>query len=236
MAFPQIVVLCVFGVLCLTPLALYLSWLGVLNRRPHATAIGGRWDFAALVAGLAGFILFGGGLLVAAVQSNARLALRWNEKQFESAFQQERVAWGLTAGGYLLVVAGGVALGMASRSRMLSVYNIERETAETAVDGALAEAGIEAARFGDAWTAGGRAVVEIKSFHGFRHATLRVLHSDQRAAEEVLRGLHKRLAEAPGAYNPAAGVLMSLSIGCLIAMLGCVALVAYFLYLVREAR
>ena len=232
-SFPLVVVLCVFGVLCLTPLALYLTWLGALNRRPRPTPVGGRWDFAALIAGLSGFILFGGGLLVGALQSNARLALRWNEKQFQSAFEQERPAWAVTAGGYLLVVAGGVVLGMVSRSRMLSVYNIDREAAEAAVDAALADAGTPGTRFGDVWTAGGRAVVEIKSFHGFRHATLRLLYPEKRLGEEIMRGLHKRLAETPGADGPAAGVLLSLSIGCLLTMLGCLGLIAYFLYLVH---
>jgi hypothetical protein len=231
--FPIIVVLCIFGVLCLTPLALYLTWLGALNRRPHPTPIGGRWDLAALVAGLSGFILFGGGLLVGALQSNARLALRWNEKQFQSAFEQERAAWSLTAGGYLLVVAGTVVLGMTFRSKTLAVYNIEREAAEAAVDGALADAGTPATRFGDVWTASDRTVVEIKSFHAFRHATLRLLHPEPRVGEEILRGLYKRLSEAPGADGPAASMLMSLSIGCLLTMLGCLGLIAYFLYLVH---
>lgn len=233
MAFPVIVVLCVFGVLCLTPLALYMTWLGAVNRRPHPTALGGRWDLVALVAGLFGFILFGGALLVATFQSNARLLLRGNEKQFRSAFEAERTAWGLTAGGYLLTVGGWVTLGMLARSRTLSVYNIEREAAEEAVTAALADAGAAATRFGDVWTVDSRSAVEIKSFHVLRHVTLRLLHIDRRLGEEVTRGLYKRLADAPGADNPAATYFVSLSIGCLLTMLGCLGLIAYFLYLVR---
>lgn len=233
MAFPVIVVLCVFGVLCLTPLALYMTWLGAVNRRPHPTVLGGRWDLAALVAGLSGFILFGGALLVAAFQSNARLALRGNAKQFESALEQERVAWALTAGGYLLVVGGWVTLGMLARSRTLSVYNIDREAAEEAVNAALADAGAAGTRFGDAWTVDSRTAIEIKSFHALRHATVRLIHIDRRLGEEVVRGLHKRLADTPGADNPAAVYFVSLSIGCLLTMLGCLGLIAYFLYLVR---
>jgi hypothetical protein len=232
-AFPVIVVLSVFGVLCLTPLALYMTWLGAVNRRPHPTALGGRWDLAALVAGLSGFILFGGALLVGTLQSNARLALRGNKEQFRSAFEQEKVAWALTAGGYLLVVGGWVTLGMLARSRMLSVYNIEREAAEEAVNAALADAGANGTRFGDVWTVDNRAAIEIKSFHALRHATLRFLHIDRRLGEEVMRGLYKRLADTPGAENPAAAYFVSLSIGCLLTMLGCLGLIAYFLYLLR---
>lgn len=233
MAFPVIVVLCVFGVLCLTPMALYLTWLGAVNRRPTPTVLGGRWDLAALVAGLSGFILFGGAILVASFQSNARLLLRGNEKQFKSAFEQERVAWALTAGGYLLVVGGWLTLGMLARSRTLAVYNVEREAAEEAVSAALADAKATGTRFGDAWTVDGRTAVEIKSFHALRHATLRLPHVEPRLREEVVRGLYKRLAETPGADNPAATYFVSLSIGCLLTMLGCLGLIAYFLYLVR---
>ena len=233
MAFPVIVVLSVFGVLCLTPLALYMTWLGAVNRRLHPTVLGGRWDLAALVAGLSGFILFGGALLVAAFQSNARLVLRGNDTQLKSAFEQEKVAWALTAGGYLLVVAGWVTLGMLARSRTVAVYNVDREVAEEAVNAALADAGASGTRFGDAWTVDSRTAVEIKSFHALRHATLRLVHIDRRLGEEVLRGLYKRLPDAPGADNPAAAYFVSLSIACLLTMLGCLGLIAYFLYLVR---
>lgn len=233
MLFPVVVILCVFGVLCLTPLALYMTWLGAVNRRPHPTLLGGRWDLAALVAGLSGFVLFGGTVMVATLQSNTRLVLRGNEKQIRSVFEQEKAAWALTAGGYLLVVGGWVTLGMLARSRTLAIYNVDRAVAEDAVDAALADAGIAGTRFGDVWTVTGRPAVEIKSFHALRHATVRWVHLDQRSGEEFLRGLYQRLPTAPGADNPAAAYFVSLSIGCLLMMLGCLGLLAYFLYLVR---
>jgi hypothetical protein len=133
------------------------------------------------------------------------------------------------AGGYLVVVGGGVALTVIARSRTLSVYNIEREQAEAAVEAALAEVGAPAARFGNTWSSD-RPIIAIDSFDGLCHVNLKLLVLDDRLREELDRSLRLKLREAPPADNPFAGVLAMLSTGSMITMLLCVGLVAYYLY------
>ena len=55
--FSFILVVCLAGVCSLTPIAFYFIWLSVITRRDRPTIISGPWDFAALLAGLSGFIL-----------------------------------------------------------------------------------------------------------------------------------------------------------------------------------
>jgi hypothetical protein len=228
-ALPLLVIL-LCGVFCLAPLALYLSWLGSINRRPRPTVVGGGWDFAWLLAGLSGFLVFGGGLLVAALQSNFRYAARGNWEQIRDAWGQERLAWGAVALGYLLAVGGLAVLVIVSRLRTLSVYNIDRPQAEAAIDAALADAGVPASRFGNVWS-NGRPVVAIDSFAGLRHATVRLVSPDPRVCEELERGLRQRLAAAPASDSPVAAWLYSAAISCFVTVLCCVLLIAYFIHL-----
>jgi hypothetical protein len=218
------------GVFCLAPLALYLSWLGSVNRRPRPTVVGGGWDFAWLLAGLSGFLLFGGGLLVAAVQSSVRYAFRGNWQRLQEVWGQEGPVWGVVALSYLLFVGGLAALVIASRLRTLSVYNIDRPSVESAIETALAEAGVPASRFGNVWSNGGP-VVAIDFFSGLRHATVRLLSQDPRLREELERNLRQRLTAAAPADAPVATLLYSAAIGCGVAAASSAALVALFIFI-----
>lgn len=230
MALPFIVILCLCGVFCLAPLSLYLAWLGGVNRRHHPTVFGGGWDFTCLLAGLSGFIVFGGGLLVAGLQSNVRYAARGNFEAVRAAWGEEGHVWGLIALGYLVVVAGVVALVVASRLRTLVVYNIDRERAEMVIGDALAEVGVPATRFGDVWGEG-RGVVAIEALQGLRNVSVKVLTPDPRLAEELLRVLRKRFPEAVAAMDPVGGILHTSAIASFGVMVCCMLLVGYFLYL-----
>ena len=195
MGLPLLVVL-LCGVFCLAPLALYLSWLGSINRRPRPTVVGGGWDFAWMLGGLSGFLVFGGGLLVAGLQSSVRYAARGNWQQVRDAWGQEGTTWAAVAIGYLLVVGGLSALVIASRLRTLSVFNIDRPEAEAAIDAALAEAGVSASRFGNVWS-NDRPVVSIDAFNGLRHVSVRLLSPDPRACEELERACGRSSALSP---------------------------------------
>ncbi len=230
MALPPIVLLCICGVFCLAPLTLYLAWLGAVNRRPRTTVMTGGWDFACLLAGLSGFILFGGGVLLTAVESNFRYAARGNWAQLRDTWGQERVAWGSLALGYVLVVGGTAALVVLARSRSLSVYNIDRARAEEAVGDVLVGMGLPANRFGDVW-AGDRPLVSIDPFPGLRHVTVKIVCPDPRVAEEIERNLRPRLAAAPSADGPVSGWLYSAAVSCFTVTVSCVLLVALFVYL-----
>src|SRR6476661_8012817 len=91
--FTFILVLCLAGVFCLAPLAIYFLWLAFVTRRDQPTVISGPWDFVGLVAGLSGFILFGGGLVLSLVQSNFRYWMRGNFESLRAAWGQEKVTW-----------------------------------------------------------------------------------------------------------------------------------------------
>jgi len=228
---PLIITFCLCAVFCITPLALYLTWLGSINKRSRTTVIGGGWDFVLTTTGLSGFILFGGGVLISALQSNLRYAARGNWEQLQQAWGEERLVWGMLAFGYLLIVCGAVLWNVLARSWTLAVYNVGREPVELAIDEVLASVGVPASRFGNVW-ANDRQLVQLDYFHAFRHASVRVLTNDQRLAEELDRGLRKRLADVPPADGQAAGWLLSASVTCLVTVLCSILLLAYFLYLV----
>lgn len=234
MGLPLLVVL-LCGAFGLAPLALYLSWLASVNRRPRPTVVGGGWDFVWLLGGLSGFLIYGGGLLVAGLQSNVRYAVRGNWQQVRDAWGHERITWAAIAVGYLLAVAGLAALVIASRLRTLSVFNIDRHEAEAAIDAALAEAGVSASRFGNVWS-NDRPVVAIDAFTGLRHVSVRVLSPDPRAREELERALRPRLAAAPPAGAPVAAWLYSAAISCGVAVLCCTILTGFFIYLATSSR
>jgi len=229
---PVIVVFCMCAVFCITPLAMYLTWLGSVNRRSKTTVIAGEWDFALLLSGLSGFILFGGGVLVAALQSNLRFAARGNWEQLQQAWGEERLVWGALALAYFVVVAAGVLLGVLLRSRSLVVFNIDRGQAELAVDEVLAGVGVPAPRFGNVW-ATSHPLVQLDFFHIFRHATIKIVCPDPRLGEEIERGLRLRLPLTPTADGAAAGWMLSASITLMVSVLCSILLLAYFLYLTR---
>ncbi|OWK36985.1 hypothetical protein FRUB_07907 [Fimbriiglobus ruber] len=218
--------------LCLTPVAVYLSWLGSINRRPRPTVISGAWDFVFLLGGLAGFVLFGGGIILSVLQSNIRLIGRGNWEQIKAVWGQEHLEWAAVTLAYILIVAAVVAVVVLLRAATLSVYNIGRDDLENAVDEALAQAGIPGVRTGNVWAADYR-VVAIDWFAGFRHATVRILTPHPRDAEEIERGLRKRLAATPAADGPVASWLRSAATICLAAVACSLFLVFYFLYLNR---
>jgi hypothetical protein len=228
-----VVLLC--GAFCLAPLALYLSWLAAINRRPRPTVVGGGWDFAWLLGGLSGFLVYGGGLLVAGLQSSVRYAARGNWEQVRDAWGQEGTTWAAIAVGYLLVVGGLSALVIASRLRTLSVFNIDRHEAEAAIDAALAEAGVSATRFGNVWS-NDRPVVAIDVFAGLRHVSVRLLSPDPRACEELERALRQKLAAAPPSDAPVSAWLYSAAISCGVTVACCTLLIAVFIYLATSAR
>lgn len=230
MALQIIITSLLCGVFCLGPLALYLMWLGALNRRSRPTVVGGPWDFVALVAGLAGFLLFGGAVVLAGADTAARSALGGNWAQLRGAWGADRIVWFALTAGYLVFVGGFLAFGVWGRVRTLAVYNLTRERAETAVESVLAETGVPAARFGNVWATGGSHVVAVDVFPGFRHVTVRLLASEPRVREELERGLRTRFEAVPVGDNPIAVWVTTAAVSCLIAALGCVLMLYYIFY------
>jgi hypothetical protein len=228
----SIVLILVAFILALLPLGIYLTWLAGLHRRPTAVVLSGPSDFLMLLAGLVGFFPTLALLFLFLVQSNSRLLLRWNGDQMATLWDEERIAW-LGTIGFLSIFFGTVASATwFSRRVVLAVYNINRVTLEAVVQEVLTSLGLSVARFGNVW-GDGRALLAMEPFDGLNYASLRVLTSDPRLAEEMLRSLRLRLANTPGANGPALTWLTTTGTACLGAALAAVMLLLYFVYLTR---
>jgi hypothetical protein len=207
--FSFIVVTCVAGVVCLAPMGVYLLWLASVNRRSHPTVIAGAWDFAALLLGLSGFILFGGGLLLTLLQSNIRYWMRGNFQAVRDAWGQEQVTWSVIAGLYLLVVVGGAVLVLLARRRTLVVYNTDPAEFEDVVTEVFDQLGQPVERRGNLWVGSGP-LFELEPFANGRTVTLRWLADDLPFFQEADRQLRLAASAAVSSgHNPSARWLMT---------------------------
>ncbi len=216
----------------LVPLGFYFNGLGALHRRPRPVVLSGPLDLLLVLAGLVGFLPTLAVLALLALQSNARLVTRGNAALTAGVWAEERVAWLLTAGLFLAVVAGVVAFALLSRRGTLAVYNVDRLTLERAIGDVLAGLGLTAARFGNVW-GDGREVLSIDPTPGLDYATVRLLTRDPRLREEIERNLRLTLDGVAGSQGGVAGGLTTAGMGCLGGAVAAVGLLAYFLYLTR---
>lgn len=216
----------------LVPLGFYFNGLGALHRRPRPVVLSGPIDLLLVLAGLVGFLPTLAVLALLALQSNARLVTRGNSALTAGVWAEERVAWLLTAGLFLAVVAGVVALALLSRRGTLAVYNVDRLTLERAIGDVLAGLGLTAARFGNVW-GDGREVLSIDPTPGLDYATVRLLTRDPRLREEIERNLRLTLDGVAGSQGGVAASLTTAGMGCLGGAVAAVGLLTYFLYLTR---
>lgn len=200
------------GVFSLAPLLLYLLWLSIIVRRHRPTVLPGHWDFAALLAGLSGFILFGGGLLLFLMQSNVRFLIRGNFEALRDAWAKEYVAWLITILLYMLFVVGGSFLTLQSRRRSLVIYNVEPEQFEAALAEVFDQLGRPVERRGNLFV-GGLPLCEVDTFHAGRTVTLRWVSEDRLLFQEVERHVREAVRPLGAAENPAGRWLSTATVG-----------------------
>jgi hypothetical protein len=229
---PFILAICLCGVFCLIPLALYLMWLTQITRREHPKPIAGQWDFAGLLLGLSGFVVFGGGLLLTLCQSNFRYWMRGNAEALRGAWIQERVTWTLLVVFYLLVIAGIAGLTLLARRRTVVVYNVEPAAFESLLIEVFDQLDRPVERRGKLWVSG-TPLCELDTFEGGRTVTLRWVSDDVRLFEEVDRQLRAALATYSTGDNPASRWLMAAAVGCGTTVACCFGLLLYGLSLMR---
>ncbi len=232
MILPFILAICLCGVFCLIPLALYFLWLAQHTRGDHPLPVSGQWDFAGLMLGLSGFVVFGGGLLLTLCQSNFRYWMRGNVEAFRGAWIQERVTWMTLVAFYLLVIAGVTGLTMLARRRTVVVYNIEPAAFEVLLTEVFEQLGRPIARRGRQWVSG-TPVCEVDTFEAGRTVTLRWVSDDVRLFEEVDRQLRAALATHSSGDNPASRWLLTGAVGTGVTVLCCFGLLLYGLSLMR---
>jgi hypothetical protein len=191
------------SVFSLAPLLVYLVWLSYITRRDRPTVLTGPWDFAAVLAGLSGFILFGGGLLLVLLQSNVRFLMRGNFEALRDAWVKEQLAWVVTIVLYMVFVIGGAFLTLQSRRRTLVIYNVDPPSFEAATTEVFEQLGKPVERRGKVFTSG-LPFCEVDSFEGGRTVILRWVSEDLVLFQEVERHLRENLKSLAPADNPAA--------------------------------
>ncbi len=232
MTVPFILIVCLAGVFCLIPLAMYLMWLAQITRRDHPTAVSGSWDFAGLALGLSGFILVGGGMVLSLLQSNFRFWMRGNFEALRAVWMQEQATWSLLVFFYLVLVLGAIGLALLARRRSLVVYNVEPAVFETILVEVFEQLGRAVERRGKLWVAGAP-LFELDTFEGGRTVTLRWTSDDQRLFEDVTRHLRAALATQSTVKNAVTGWLMAAAVGSGTVVLCCFGLLIYGLAPIR---
>jgi len=218
---PQLPLLCMGGILCLTPLTLYLFWLSAVNRRERPTVVSSRWDFVSLLSALGGFLLCVG-LLLSSVATKKNPLL--NGANVRDTWENVQIASLVLPVGYLLLVIACAALTLQSRRKSLSVYNIDHASAEATMRDLFAQMGIDAKRFGNVWS-DGRPLIEVVPFHAFSHLAVKILAVDERLNEELERELRSALVTCPTGENTAGAWLSTAATGAFVSVMCCVILI-----------
>ena len=222
-----VVAICFAGLVCVAPLAFYLCWLASVNRRERPTVVNGAWDFVGVLAGLSGFLLVGGVLLRGILMHDTRV-IGGDYTAMQAVNEKQWLSWLAVFAGYLGLIALAVALAVRGRGKSLSVYNVDADAADGAVEAALHSAGVPSTRIGNVWGY----LVEVVPFRGVHHVTVRFLGSG-RERVEVERHLRTHLAATPSPDNPAAGWFSAVAGGSVFVVVAFVALLSYVVFFVR---
>ncbi|HSQ54824.1 MAG TPA: hypothetical protein VLM40_03690 [Gemmata sp.] len=220
---------CIAGVIWLLPLSVYLFTIARITRRDHPTVVSGPWDFVGVILGLSGFIVFGGGLVLALAQSNFRYSTRGNLEAFRDAWHREGTIWILISAAYLLLVVGIVALTLFSRRRSLVIYNVDPTVFEGTITEVFEHMGRPIERRGNLWSSG-TPLFELDRFVGGHTVTLRWVSDDRRLFEEVERLLREALRDVESDENVASRWLMACAGGLGFWAMCCIGLLFVYVF------
>lgn len=214
--------LCVAGIVCLTPLALYLLWLAAVNRRDRPLVVAGVWDFVALLCSLSGFMvcLF---FVVILISSQPLGSSAGGFSKMREIWQNLQLTTLLVPVSTLVLIVCVIAVGVQSRSRLLSVYNIDLPEAERAIEQTFTRLGLTATRQGYRWS-DPRPMLEVRPFAVFSHVSVKILCPDLLQAQELERQLRLQFPLQTGGENPAGPWLGTAAVSVLISVICCVVL------------
>jgi hypothetical protein len=228
-----ILVICLAGSFCLAPLAVYLLWLAQITRRERPTIISGTWDYAVLMVGLSGFILFGGGLTLSLLQSNFRYWMRGNLESLRAAWGQEWLTWSFLALLYILMVVGGIGLTLLSRRRSLVVYNVDLPVFESTLSEVFEHLNRPVERRGNVWFSGGP-VLELDRFPRGKTVTMRWIGEDHLLYQDVERLLRETIRSLYTEENAVTQWIMAAAFGVGLSAISCFGLLIYALRLMTH--
>lgn len=210
------------GILCFTPLTLYLFWLAAINRGERPVVVSGVWDFVALLSGIGGFILCAG-FLLSLTATNANVFRRGGFAGLQNAWANAQLASAITPLAYLLLVGGSSYLTLRSRRNSLAVYNVHPPAVDEVIGRALVRLGLDAKRLGNLWS-DHRPLVETSAFSVFSHVTIKLLLPDPRLRDEMERDLRANLPRVSVGENLGGPWLTTASVSCFISTVCCVVL------------
>ncbi len=210
------------GILCFTPLTLYLFWLATVNRGDRPVVVSGVWDFVALLSGLFGFI-FCSGLILTLVSMNADVFHRGGFAELQNAWANAQLTSALTPVAFGLLIGGLIYWTLRSRSRSLAVYHVHPLAVEEALRETFQKWGRAVKRTGQLWS-DEKPLVQLSVFHVFSHVTVRMLMTEQQEREELERSLRLSLPNKPTGENIAGPWLTTAAVSCFIMTSCCVIL------------
>ncbi|CAN5627197.1 hypothetical protein BH11PLA2_BH11PLA2_49960 [soil metagenome] len=230
----QFLTLSIAGIICLTPLAVYLIWVVTINRKDRPTVVSGVWDFVAMLFGLAGF-LFTLGAVLAGIATDAAVITGG-----KAANIPDRMPW-LTPigravlGGYLLVMVLLILKGLRGRRDTLAVYNADAVTVDAELEAVFARSSVDdVERRGAGWYRGSECVVDTSTFPTFRHTVIALRSNDVTARQEQERILRNTLPrQTAAAHNPAVQWISTVMTCSIVAVGCCVILIFAVPFVVR---
>ncbi len=220
--YPELPLLAAGGIVCFTPLTLYLFWLAAVNRGPKPAVASGTWDFVALLAGLSGF-LFSAGFVLTVLSTHVNVFRRGGFAELRQAWADSQIATAITPLAYVVLIALSILVTLRARRKNLVVYNIHPPAVDDALNDLFHRLNLPAKRIGNLWS-DGRGLIEVVIFHVFSHVTLKLLPADPRLCEEFERELRTTLPGRPIGENPAGPWLATAAVSCFITTLSCVVL------------
>jgi hypothetical protein len=233
-------------IVCLFPLGVYCLYLAQVNTRPHPLMLPGTWDFVGVVAGLSGFLLFGGPVLALAANS----AFRWQlgYASFSKLLAATHDPSGFTYGVlivYAVLVLGWVALVLQYRRTITAIYNVPTEALDEQLTAVADELQLALRRHGSsfAWSRGtsesalfptAEATLEVECMPGLYHANLRWTSDNGGVRHDVETALRRRLATIPAPpTNPLVGRLTTLTTCLFLTMSFSLFLLLVYTYFLR---
>jgi len=109
----------------LLPLGIYLLVLGRVNQRYRPLAVSGIWDTITLLAGLSGFLLLAGPVVLTAMQERWRRLWIMGDRSMLGSLELYQPRWLLAALAYFLAVLALVAWILWRARRLTVIYNLE---------------------------------------------------------------------------------------------------------------
>jgi LPXTG-motif cell wall-anchored protein len=237
------------------PVAIYGLVLSHLNRGRHPVLLRGTWDFAGVLLAASGFLIVGAPAILNGLYQDRRLAWARGEMHFlPNAGAGDWYIWAALWAGYYAAVLGGAAYLLWRRRNKLSIYNIDADVLDQALQETLHRLGVDGSRMANRlvlhvpamttaasgtpapWVgepAPAVPVLEVDTFPSMRHATLAWLTDPGPTRAAFERELGSVLEEVPSEPNPVAAWFLGIALLLLcVTFLGLVAL----LFLITFAR